>query len=280
MFLYPNGKQFIINYLNKTNKTSLSPQEYIWLGPRALTEDEKTTFPTCDTAVQIKSSADAKTYGNLDLYYTRYDISKFLGIGTENDIELPISPITVSSNYECLGSLYQFLGIELTKDEVKLESVNWDNRTARFELLPNSLLWFGVLTVRIRPGDSVLSDLVGNNETSTMFSYPNFNTNNGQGPIYAYGVNFTEAMRPYAGKGLDIKPADLMGILATTGDPWTLFRSPSNWNLFESEVIYNGPNGPDFPTDPFYENVCVVKLALYCTNLAGTLYIQYNSTSL
>ena len=280
MFLFPNGKQYIINYLNTTNKLSLSPSEYIWLGPRELDDTEKAAYPNCTAAVQIKSTADAKTYGNLELYYRRFDIGTLLGVGTDNDIVLPISPLTVSSNHECLGGLFQFLGIELTKDEVVEEPVNWQQRTVRFTIKPDSLLWFGTLTVRIKPGDSILSDLVESGKTSAMYAYPNFNTNNGQGPIYAYGINFTQAMRPYAGKGLKVTPADLMAILSSTGDPWTLFRSPSDWNLFESEVIYNGPNSADFPTDPFYENVCVVKLALYCTNLAGTLYLQYNSTSL
>jgi len=277
VFLYPNGKQYIIDTLNALYKVSLTPEEFTFLGPRVLDDTELAAFPGKDTSVQLRAGNDAKVYGFVDLYYNRYDISKIVGVNSDNDFELPLSPITVDNNYDCLGALKQFTGIELTKDEVKFAPVDKVNNLVTFEMLDSSLLWTGTLTMRTRDGDAILSDVIEPQSTASLFDYPYFNTNNGQAPIYAYRTDFTEAMRPYASRGKNITTAELMNILSVTGDKWTIFRSPANWNLFESTVVYHGPNTSDLPTDPYFDTVCVVELALYCTNLAGRIYIQYNS---
>lgn len=280
MFLFPNGKQYIVNWLNATYKASFDPAEFNWVGPRALDASEQTAYPGKDTSIQIRSTADSKVYGNLDLFYNRYDISTILGKNINLILPLPVSKLTVVQNIDCLGALNQFFGLELTKDEVKVSPVDYDNMRVRFEILPNSILWTGVLDMAIKYGDSVLSDLVTAGHTSLDFAYPNFNTNNGQAPIYAYSKNFTTVMRKYVNSGTNLTTRDLMDILSATGDPWTIYRSPSSWNLFEAEAVYNGPNTAEYPTDSFYDSVLVVKLALYCTNLAGNLYLQYNSTDI
>lgn len=280
MFLFPNGKQYIINYLNTTFRASFAPEEFTWVGPRALTTAEATLYPDETVSVQLRATNDAKAYGNLDVYYHRLDIGSHIGMGTDNDIELPISFQLSSLNTDCLGSLYQFVGIELTPDEIKPVAIDFVNRVVTFEVTDTSLLWTGVLKLRIKPGDAVLGDIVSSGLTSTQYAYPNINTNNGQAPLYAYNMIFTDAMRNYQNSGTNLTTGDLLKILGTTGDPWTVYRSPSAWNLFEATVLYNGPNKPEYPTDPYFERVLVVNLALYCTNLAGNLYIQYNSSSL
>lgn len=277
MFLYPTGRKYIIDHLNQTFKASLRPEEFNWIGPRALDEDEQKLFPDATVSVQLRSNNDAKVYGNVDLYYHRLDIGTLIGKDSVNDFEMPISPVTVDTSHECLAAFNQFFGIELTKDDVVDLPVDRLNQTVEIRVKDNCLLWTGSATMRIKAGDSIMGDLLENDTVASVFDYPNFNTNNGQAPLYAYGFNFTETMRPYQNRGTDISTVELMTILAsTTRDPWTIFRSPSHWNLFESTVVYNGANTDEFPTDPFYDSVLVVELAYYCTNFAGRLYLHYN----
>lgn len=277
MFLFPNGKQYIVNYLNSTFSANLSPDELDFGTPRSLDENELALYPTKTDALNIKALNTAKVYGQMDVFYNRLSLDKLFGLETSNPVVVPVALQFVNTVHDCLSAIQLFLGVEFTPDDIEDLVVDKDRKTMSLVAKPNSLLWVGETTVAIKQGDAVLGDIVNPNKVD-VYPYPYFNTNNGQGPIYGYATDYTDAMRPYKDRGIALTDRELLTVLSSTGNPWTIYRSPSNWNLFESKVIYNGKNTDAYPTDPYYERVCVVELALYCTNLAGYLYLHYNTT--
>ncbi|MCT7475980.1 hypothetical protein N5V81_13435 [Escherichia coli] len=141
---------------------------------------------------------------------------------------------------------------------------------------PTSLGWIGQQQVQLLPGDALLP---ANFEplTVTPYEYPYFNIKVGQGAVYSYPWRFDNFAEEFQRLGAAITAERLAQILKTvTGDNWTTYRNPIDFNLREAVVVYNGRNKAELPTNPAVDNVLIVELSLYCLNFGGRLYLHYN----
>ncbi|ECM9141119.1 hypothetical protein YJ58_01100 [Salmonella enterica subsp. enterica serovar Enteritidis] len=178
--------------------------------------------------------------------------------------------------HDVVGLINQYYGLSLKPADVVNTEI--DRKTWRVDLVatPTSLGWIGQQQVQLLPGDALLP---ANFEplTVTPYEYPYFNIKVGQGAVYSYPWRFDNFAEEFQRLGAAITTERLAQILKTvTGDNWTTYRNPIDFNLREAVVVYNGRNKAELPTNPAVDNVLIVELSLYCLNFGGRLYLHYN----
>lgn len=278
MPLLATAEEVILADINQKHGLDLKPADITFGEPRApATSDEITAANGRNTMVRIQALATANAIGSTFIYYDRVD---FADMYTDPDgiepLRVPARLDSVFTSHDIVPLINQYYGLRLRPSDVVSVAIDRDTWRVELEADPLSLGWVGKQTVQLLPGDALLPS---NFDSMTLdaYQYPYFNTRVGQAAVYSYPWRFDDYAAELKAAGTNLTLTRLGQILKTvTGDNWIVYRNPVDFNLTEAVISYNGKNSYDFPTKPSVDNVMVVDLSLYCLNLGGRLYLQYN----
>lgn len=278
MPLLATAEKIIIAEVNVENNLDLKVEDVVFGLPAIPTSDEDLAKANGHNAmVRIQALATANAIGATTVYYDRVD---FADMFTDPDgiqpLRVPARLDAVYQMHDVVGLINQYYGLSLKPADVVNTEI--DRKTWRVDLIatPSSLGWIGQQQVQLLPGDALLP---ANFEPLTVmpYEYPYFNIKVGQGAVYSYPWRFDNFAEEFQRLGAAITTERLAQILKTvTGDNWTTYRNPIDFNLREAVVVYNGRNKAELPTNPAVDNVLIVELSLYCLNFGGRLYLHYN----
>ncbi|HHS7556208.1 TPA: hypothetical protein ACTPQ1_004498 [Salmonella enterica] len=278
MPLLATAEEIILKEVNTENHLDLKVADVVFGVPATPTEQEDIDKAEgCNTMVRIQALATANAIGATKVYYDRVDFAQmFTDIDGVQPLRVPARLDTVYEAHDIVGLINQYYGLKLRKNDVENTEINRKTWTMDLIATPTSLGWRGQQQVQLLPGDALLP--VNFDPVEVMpYAYPYFNTKVGQGAVYSYPWRFDNYATEFQSAGLSITPERLAQIMKTvTGDGWSVYRNPINYNLKEAIVVYNGVNKAEFPTNPAVDNVVIVELSLYSLNLGGRLYLHYN----
>ncbi|QVW55802.1 hypothetical protein pEaSNUABM9_00221 [Erwinia phage pEa_SNUABM_9] len=278
MPLLATAEEVILKELNTENHLDLKVEDVVFGTPGIPTEPgDIDKAQGCNSMVRIQALATANAIGATTVYYDRVDFAEmFTDIDGVQPLRVPARLDAVFAAHDIVGLINQYYGLKLRASDV--ENTLIDRKTWMLDLIaePTSLGWIGQQQVQLLPGDALLP--VNFEPVTVMpYSYPYFNTKVGQGAVYSYPWRFDNYATEFKAYGLGITTDRLAQILKTvTGDGWSVYRNPIDYNLKEAVVVYNGVNKAEFPTNPSVDNVVIVELSLYSLNLGGRLYLHYN----
>lgn len=278
MPLLASAEQIILAEMNSENGLDLRVEDVVF-GPPAIptTAEDLAKANGHNAMVRIQALATANAIGATTVYYDRVDFAEmFTDIDGIQPLRIPARLDSVYTLHDIVGLINQFYGLRLKP--VDVENTEIDRRTWLVELVATSesLGWIGRQWVQLLPGDALLPN---NFEPATIvaYKYPYFNTKVGQGAVYSYPWRFDNYATEFQNPTIELTVERLAQILKTvTGDSWTTYRNPIDYNLREATVVYNGKNKAEFQTNPAVDNVLIIELSLYCLNLGGRLYLHYN----
>lgn len=271
-------EQLIVDRINLENKTALKLTDVTLFIPREPTTAEEITLAQGrNSVVRVAATPLANATGATFVYYNRLNFTEmFTGADGIQPLVVPVTYETVATAWDIIPYINQYYGLMLEPADVLEEYIDRANWTVMLKANPNSLGWIGEVPVTLVRGDA----LVKPNFTEVSiapYSYPYFNTKVGQGAIYSYPWRFDDYAVELKAMGVTTDEVRLAQILKkVTADAWSVYRSPIDFNLKESVVVYNGRNSRDLPTNPSVDNVMIIELSLYCINFGGRLYLHYN----
>lgn len=238
-----------------------------------------------NTQLRLVATEDGRWDGKTPIYYDRYeakDLKVLLGP--------TISVAGASTVHELLPIFNARYGTGLTTADFKDGPMNLDsegNGTVTMIAELESKEWTGTVTFMVLKGDyslalqiekSVLDGLVYPDGTMGSATPPKF-----IGEAYSYPMDFTAfydrfmvlAMGPLVG-GTAGMATVVDALNAAEGRIVWQGDNNASWGLAGATVLYNGLNNkPEYPTNPRYTHVCVVKLPATNTQFSGNLIMHY-----
>lgn len=276
MPLIPTAEEVLVDRINVENHQSFAVEDLAFGDPEPAVDTE--TAAGCDLQIRVASSGNGHAIGSTLVYYSKLGFDEVYTSPTGNNpLRIPVDFNTVKTAHDCIPAIRQYFGNDLRPEDIVDTKVDALAKTVLIQATPTAKGWKGAVTAMLYPGDPQIE----NNFTDKPivgYSYPYFNTKVGQGAIYSYPYNYDDfsAELAAAGTTIDLERLALI-IRLVTRDEWVVYRNPIDFNLKEARVIYNGTNKPEFPTNPTYDNVMIVELALYCINFGGRIYLHYNN---
>lgn len=271
-------EQLVVDRINLENSTALTVADVQFFIPKVPTTDEDIDLAGGrNTVVRIAATPLANATGATYVYYNRLNFTQmFTDASGAQPMNVPVRRDTVYTARDLVPFVNQYYGLMLQPSDIKDLSIDRAGWVVDFEAEENSLGWIGKVPVYLTEGDALLEP-----QFTTLniapYAYPQFNTKLGQGAVYSYPYRFDTYAAELKAMGTAINEVRLAQILKlVTGDAWSSYRSPVDFNIREALISYNGRNSRDFPTNPSVDNVLVVELSLYCNNFGGRLYLHYN----
>lgn len=276
MPLIKSGAQAILDAINTSASIGLTIEDVQFSLPTVIDNPPDNR----NTQVKLQMTQVAPALGAVLVKYHRLDFSEIFTDNTgANPMVIPIAK-WYNTSLDCLSAIRQYLGIDITADDLVSAEIDLNDRTVLIKANPNSLGWTGQVVAQLIDGDSIIGGVFDQLKLTGLFAYPYFNTNLGQAGIYSYRFDFTDY-----GAQLKTLTSDTINLVniaamlkAVTKQDWTVARNPSDYNLKDSEFLYNGlNNNPLYPGNTNYTRVLILNLAFYSLKLGGYLYIHYNA---
>lgn len=281
MPILATAEKLILDEINVENGLALTAQDVVFGGVQIPTEDEDVTKANGHNAmVRVEALPGAKALGYTTVYYDRLNFNEmFTAQDSFQPMVIPVRLDSVHTAHDIVPLINQYYGLSLRTTDVVDTPIDRNTWIVKITAADDSLGWIGEIDVQLIPGDALIPS---NFDTASISPYtlPYFNTKAGQGAVYGYPWRFDDYAAQLATYSTTVDESGLrrLGQIMTnvTGDPWTFYRNPLDYNLKETKVIYNGRNKSEFPTNPSYDNVLVIELSLYCLNFGGRMYLHYN----
>lgn len=278
MPLLATAEEIILAEINLENSLALKVADIVFGTPAIPTSAEDVAKANGHNAmVRVQALPTADAIGYTTVFYDRVDFAEvFTDLDGIQPLRIPARLDSVFVVHDIVPLINQYYGLSLKTSDIVAADINRTDWTVPLKATETSLGWVGECPVQLLPGDALLPS---NFEPTTVtpYEYPYFNTKVGQGAIYSYPWRFDNFAAELQAAGTSITTTRLAAILKTvTGDAWTVYRSPIDFNLKEATVSYNGKNSSAYPTNPAVDNVLIIDLSLYCLNLGGKLYLHYN----
>jgi len=278
MPLLATAEEIILAEINLENSLALKAPDVVFGVPAIPTSAEDVAKANGHNAmVRVQALPTASAIGYTTVFYDRVDFNDvFTGLDGIQPLRIPARLDSVFVVHDIVPLINQYYGLSLRTSDIVAANIDRTEWTVPLKATDTSLGWIGEIVVQLLPGDALLAS---NFEPTTVspYAYPYFNTKVGQAAVYSFPWRFDNFAAEFKAAGTTITTARLAAILKTvTGDAWTTYRSPIDFNLKEAIVSYNGKNSAAFPTNPSVDNVLIIDLSLYCLNLGGKLYLHYN----
>lgn len=276
-----NPLQLVLDSVNALNSIDLTLDNVVFSDPHPpATQDEIYFALGRNTVATLTGKDGAPGLGRDVVYYERLDISLVFasyGSGEGEYITLPVDLDNVQTAKDVIPALVYYYGYYMTPADVEPVLIDHANGSVLLRFEPSSPGYIGEIRIKLISGGAFLAPNFPVVQLEGPYEYPYFNTKVGQGSVYAYGYAFDDyAAELKAITAQNINRDRLAAILAAvTNHPWEVFRIPSEYNLKEATVVYNGPNQSTFKSNPLAENVLIINLSLYCINLGGQMILHY-----
>lgn len=274
----------VLKELNRLNSLNLTVDNVDLTGARVpTTEDEIFFAKGKNTVATLIAKQGAPGLGKESVYYDRTDISTmFASYGDEvgEYIQVPVDLTNCVTSRDVVPAFVYYYGIDIKPEHIEPILINKDKLTVVFRFEADCPGYTGETVVKLESGGALLAPNFPETLVDGPYEYPYFNTKVGQGAVYAYGYTFDDYAAELKNANTTISMDRLAKILAeVTNHPWDVFRLPSEYNLKEAKVAYNGPNHTSFKSNPLAENVLIIDLSLYCINLGGQMILHYADPS-
>lgn len=276
-----NPLQLVLDSVNTLNSIDLTLETVVFSDPHPPTTQDEIFFALGkNTVATLTAKEGAPGLGRDVVYYDRLDITTVFasyGSGEGEYIVLPVDLDNVQTAKDVVPALVYYYGYAVTPADVQPVIIDHENGAVMLRFEPSSPGYLGEIRVKLISGGAFLAPNFPVVQLDGPYEYPYFNTKVGQGAVYAYGYAFDDfAAELKAITAQNISRERLAVILSTvTTHPWEVFRIPSEYNLKEATVVYNGPNQTAFKSNPLAENVLIINLSLYCINLGGQMILHY-----
>lgn len=239
-----------------------------------------------NTSVRTVATEEGRWDGKTQVYYNRYlakDLKTLLG---------PIIRVAGAATvHELIPVFNARYGTLLSIADFKNGPMNLDaNGAGTVTLIAEleSKEWMGTVSFQVVKGDYSLA-LSVTKTTLDGLKYPD-GTMGGTTPPKVIGEAYSYPMDNTAfhgrfmtvGTGIVATGSAAMSCIvdalnAAEGRIVWLGDSSPSWGLSGAQVMYNGVNNrPEYPTNPAYGFVCVVKLPATNTQFSGSLILHYN----
>lgn len=228
-----------------------------------------------DTTATLKAVFGGNFKENTDINYRRLDADVIFG-----KTVAVIPPEGQGNTFDLLPAINKMFGLALQDRDVVNEIINIRalpvELTVKFR--DDCPAWKGGIPVVIRRVPIDIDTVIKNNELPIQ-RYPTGQSELIQGDLYAYSRDFNE----YSDTLVDINfatPLDpVVDVLNRTmmPDNWVIQPTPKAFNLYNANVVYNGPVTLPYSSRRGFNRVLVIVLDPVCNNMAGRLILHYNA---
>ena len=271
------SKSSLIDLVNSENTKKLVPTDVTVSNPTEVADDRS----------DVTLTGNGRYRGSVSVNYRRLGLDHLFACFVPrilvNPEENPLSPA------EVVARVRERFPITLEVDELDIvhearEDGDYYTVTAK----DNSLVYKASVVLGTRPKvQAPISNVVI--PTSASYVYPLPDTERAYARIYSGGWAVPECTAELSellvGSLADVNLTWLVNILS--GDDWALTAEPSEYNLQDAMVTYNGPvSGIDLMPDegitlysyPNYDHVLLLELSdVLCTGLVGKLTLYYGA---
>lgn len=285
MNLYKSFDQQFFADLVAKNGVDIKPSDVVITQIKSIVGTTIGETTDCNTQLRLLATEAGRWDGKTPIYYNRYqakDLKVLLGP--------TISVAGASTVHELIPIFNARYGTGLTVADFKDGPMDLDsegNGTVTMVAEPESKEWMGTVTFMVVKGDyslalqikkAVLDGLKYPDGTMGSAVPPKF-----IGEAYSYPMNFSA----FYDRFLLVKTGPLLGAttdMSTVVDALNTAEgrivwmgdNSAMWGLDKAVVLYNGLNTrPEYPTNPRYTHVLVVKLPATNTQFGGNLIMHY-----
>ena len=269
--------------LTTANGVSVTKEDVILGTPKDITGTVVGDNTGCNTQIRIEATETGHWSGKSPTYYNRHELTdlkvllgpivKFAGAATVHEL-VPI----FNARYGTIFTTADFVDGPLNLDTD-------GNGTVTFVATPGSLEWRGTVSFQVVKGDYSLSQELTNNVLDG-FKYPDGTMGSGTptgiiAESYSYPLDFTKQFAAISAVPVGVLTAtplaDFVAMFnAIEGRTVWVGDGSASWGLQNAVVEYNGANSAEFPTNPNYGFVLVLKLPATNTQFVGKMYLHYN----
>lgn len=278
-------KTDILNAINTANNISLKMTDIVFSTPQVVAGSWRDQQTDKNSVMRVSAAPESNYQGSAIQLYDRLSLSSLAFI---SGFKL-VAP-DAQTTHDLLANIKIFTGVEFTVDDLEnLPITTVDNkRTAVLSAKPGSLGWVGNISLEVKEGGILLSDVVSQSNLPGL-KYPNEEAVPGvdtMGSIYLYGYDFTKYNTDLIGlvSGV-IAPADATKLvdmlkvvdISAGKTLWNNDASSTEWSLEGATITRNGLNNTStLPTNPAYKYVLGITLKPSVTTPKGVLYLHYN----
>ena len=289
MSLYKSFDQQFFAELVAKNGVDIKPTDVVISQVKDISGTSIGETTGSNTSVRLLATEDGRWDGKTPVYYDRY---------LAKDLKTLIGPTIFVAGaktvHELLPVFNARYGTDFDVADFKDGPLNLDNEgngTATLVAKPESLEWMGTVTFIVMKGDYSLS-LQIKKAILDGLKYPDGTMGSAVPPKfigegYSYPMDnsqFYERLINVATGPLVTGSANMATIVdaLNAGEGRVVWMGDNNaqWGLSGANVLYNGLNNrPEYPTNPLYSHVAVVKLPTANTQFGGNLIIHYSDPS-
>ena len=286
MSLYKSFDQQFFADLVAKNGVDIKPTDVVITQVKDITGTSIGATTGANTSVRLVATEDGRWDGKTPVYYNRYEAKDLKVL-----IGSTIFVAGASTIHELLPVFNARYGTGFTTDDFKDGPMNLDrdgNGTATLVAKPESLEWCGAVTFIVMKGDYSLA-LQIKKAVLDGLKYPDGTMGSAVPPkfiaeAYAYPMDnsafYERLIKVRTGK-LASGSSDMATIVdaLNAGEGRVVWLGDTNaqWGLSDAEVLYNGVNNrPEYPTNPLYSHVAIVKVPATNTQFGGNLVMHYS----
>lgn len=238
-----------------------------------------------DRDTQISGTATPKLTelddyeGTVMIYYDRLNIGAYL----RNVAPIPIDNQDAETTRDIFPYIKDKFNLGLTVHDIVDEPLNWDTINGQLlRVVTDNLAWVGSVRFVMAPRIPSLEGVITKKGLQGL-SFTGIGER-ASGEVYSYSKD-TTAVAGYlpqleTGTMLDdVQVADLMA--EATKDPWKLNSTPSDYNLYNGRVAYNGALGDRIPKRAGFTHAIEIEIdENYCLAVGSPLIYYYNAPTL
>lgn len=285
MSLYKSFDQQFFADLVAKNGVDIKPTDVVITQIKSIVGTTIGETTGCNTQLRLLATEDGRWDGKTPIYYNRYqakDLKVLLGP--------TISVAGASTVHELIPVFNARYGTDLSTDDFKDGPMDLDvdgNGTVTMVAEPESKEWMGTVAFMVVKGDYSLA-LQIKKPVLDGLKYPDGTMGSAVPPKfigegYSYPMDFTsfyERLRVVNTGMLIGASTDMATIVdalnAAEGRVIWMGDNDPQWGLAGSSVVYNGLNDkPEYPTNPRYTHVLVLRLPAANTQFGGNLIMHY-----
>ena len=285
MSLYKSFDQQFFADLVAKNGVVIKPSDVVITQIKSIVGTTIGETTGCNTQLRLLATEAGRWDGKTPIYYNRYlakDLKVLLGP--------TISVAGASTVHELIPIFNARYGTAFSTADFKDGPMDLDsdgNGTVTMVAEPESKEWMGTVTFMVVKGDYSLA-LQIKKATLDGLKYPDGTMGSAVPPkfiaeAYSYPMDFSAFYARMLAVKLGVltgATADMTTIVdalnAAEGRIVWMGDNNAQWGLADAVVLHNGLNNkPEYPTNPRYTHVCVVKLPATNTQFSGNLIMHY-----
>ncbi len=285
MNLYKSFDQQFFADLVAKNGVDIKPTDVVISQIKSIVGTTIGETTGCNTQVRLLATEDGRWDGKTPVYYNRYqakDLKVLLGP--------TISVAGASTVHELIPIFNARYGTGLTTADFKNGPMDLDsegNGTVTMVAELESKEWMGTVTFMVVKGDYSLA-LQIKKAILDGLKYPDGTMGSATPPKfiaegYSYPMDFTTSYDKFITIPTGVLSGATTAMTAivdalNTAEGRVVWLGDNNpqWGLDKAQVLHNGLNNkPEYPTNPRYTHVLVVKMPATNTQFGGNLIMHY-----